>query len=261
MAVENTRFPRDATLLYIEDEPLLREEVAFYLKRRVGHLLLAENGLQGMQLFKLNRVDAIITDLLMPELDGMSLLREIRQSDGHIPFVITTAINDFKTMQEAMQLGVTRFLVKPFQTEQIDEALNVIAETIVRRGNAVQDLTSNSLCSKTTLNKIEAEIAKKMKELTLKGPDRVNLLLCANLLEIAIVGGYSKMEQTLLQNPENQRFVDFYRETFYKHIQVQMKEILQTHLHCHCQLIQVTCSGKKQQDSLKWILDGCRNTT
>lgn len=245
----------DLTLLYVEDEPLLRQEVATYLSRRVGKVHLAANGVEALKLWHQHKVDAVMTDLLMPEMDGMTLLREIRSINDEVPFVIATAINDFKTMQEAIQIGVVRFLIKPFETTQIDDALVVLKERASQKRSGVGLDAPSLKWSKAQLTRAESELAKLIKETTHKGPTRVTINVCANLTEIVVNGGYTKMEQTMLKNPENQRFVDYYRETFYQHIAPQLKSILNSQLCCHNQLVQIICSGKRQMDILKWISD------
>lgn len=248
-------------LLYVEDEALLREEVAIYLRRRVQHLYLAADGLEALEILKTQPIDAVMTDLLMPNMDGISLLKSVRDLYPDMPFIIATAINDFKTMQDAMQLGVLRFLIKPFQTDQIEDGLAAITKRVLKnRGletNETKRATEATAIgrTKTQISKTEADLARILKETTLKGPNRVTLNICANLLEIIVVGGYTKMELTLLENPENHRFVSYYRETYYQHIKEQLKKVLNTNFHCHHQLLQISCSSKKQMDILRWVTD------
>jgi len=241
------------TLLYVEDEPLLQEEVATYLRRRVGTLLLASNGREALQIYNQHLVDAVMTDLLMPEMDGMHLLSEIRATNNEIPFVIATAINDFKTMQQAIQLGVTRFLIKPFQTEHIDEALSAIKQKLIQPLTSPITESLSISWSKAQLGKTEAELAKLIKDTSSKGPSRVTLNCCANLTEVVIHGAYTKMEHTLLENSENERFINFYRETYYRHLEVHLKRILNANLSKHNQLITISCNAKRQMDILKWM--------
>lgn len=84
---------KDITVLYVEDEDMMRESVAMLLKRRFKKVLVAANGLEAIDIYKAENPDIVITDLQMPVMDGMELARQIRAL-GSTPIVVVSAFND-----------------------------------------------------------------------------------------------------------------------------------------------------------------------
>lgn len=84
---------KEITVLYVEDEDMMRESVVMLLKRRFKEVLVACNGAEALDVFKNNHVDVIITDLQMPVMDGMELSKQIREM-GDTPIVVVSAFND-----------------------------------------------------------------------------------------------------------------------------------------------------------------------
>lgn len=84
---------KEITVLYVEDEDMMRESVVTLLKRRFKEVLVACNGAEALDVFKKNKVDVIITDLQMPVMDGMELSKHIREINN-TPIVVVSAFND-----------------------------------------------------------------------------------------------------------------------------------------------------------------------
>ncbi|SJZ66140.1 Response regulator receiver domain-containing protein [Trichlorobacter thiogenes] len=85
---------KQLTLLYVEDEDIARLSIGSFLRRYMGELLLASNGSEGLQLYQEKRPAVVITDLEMPVMNGMEMIRKIRELDHSIPIIITTAYDD-----------------------------------------------------------------------------------------------------------------------------------------------------------------------
>jgi diguanylate cyclase (GGDEF)-like protein/PAS domain S-box-containing protein len=117
------------SLLYVEDEEDIRTQLGQFLQRRVGRLLTANNGQEGLALFLEHRPDLIITDILMPEMNGLAMIEAIRQIDPDIPIIITTAFNDNEFLIKAIDMGVDAFVVKPVKIRQLLVQLFKCAKT------------------------------------------------------------------------------------------------------------------------------------
>ncbi len=109
----------DLSLLYVEDEADIRTQLSQFLQRRVGRLLTASNGQEGLALFLEHGPDFIITDILMPEMNGLAMIEAIRQIDPDVPIIITTAFNDNHYLIKAIDLGVDAFIVKPVKIKHL----------------------------------------------------------------------------------------------------------------------------------------------
>jgi two-component system, cell cycle response regulator len=114
------------TLLFIEDEERTRTRVTTLLERRVTNILVAENGEMGWNLYQEFKPDVILTDLNLPDISGLSLISKIREKDKKVEVIIITAYNESDYLLEAIELGVSNFLIKPLNISKLDQALEKI---------------------------------------------------------------------------------------------------------------------------------------
>jgi diguanylate cyclase (GGDEF)-like protein/PAS domain S-box-containing protein len=125
---ENTNLG-DLSVLYVEDEEEIRTQLGQFLRRRVGQLLIASNGREGLAMFQDHRPDIVISDILMPEMNGLDMTEAIRQIDQHVPVIITTAFNETSHLIKAIDLGVDAFVIKPVKINQLLTQLFKCAKT------------------------------------------------------------------------------------------------------------------------------------
>ena len=102
------------TILYVEDEELIRNEVGAMLSLIAKNVILAENGHEGLQKFENNKVDIVITDINMPRKTGFEMLKEIREINKDIPAIILSAYSQNEFLKEAMKIDlINQYLLKP----------------------------------------------------------------------------------------------------------------------------------------------------
>ncbi|SNB46079.1 response regulator [Geobacter sp. DSM 9736] len=112
------------SLLYIENDPAVFAQTAKLLSR-MGYLLhVAENGQEGLRIFEETKPDLVITELDLPVLGGLEMLRQIRAKDGAVPVVVVTRCMDSEFILSAMEMGVRHYLPKPADPERITAALD-----------------------------------------------------------------------------------------------------------------------------------------
>ncbi|ADR19445.1 response regulator [Calditerrivibrio nitroreducens] len=113
-------------ILIVDDEEHTRLGYAEVLKLEGYSVDSAENGREAF--FKLQEMDfdVVVTDLRMPELDGMGLIDRIRQLKNNQKIIIITAFGTFKTYKQAKDAGVTLFLNKPVRAKDLKEAITQI---------------------------------------------------------------------------------------------------------------------------------------
>jgi len=103
-----------STILVVDDKELMRDSVATTLVRK-GHSVTTANGPKAaLEKLGQRQVDAVITDLQMPEMDGVELLAEIRKLDEQLPVILMTAYGTVETAVNAMKLGAYDYITKPF---------------------------------------------------------------------------------------------------------------------------------------------------
>jgi YesN/AraC family two-component response regulator len=110
--------------LYVEDEATTREGVLRTLKR-VGfaNLYFAENGLEGLAIFKEKRPEIVISDIQMPEMNGLDMVKKILEiaEDTHV--ILTTAFSDQEYFMRSIELKVDKYIMKPIDVEQLFESI------------------------------------------------------------------------------------------------------------------------------------------
>lgn len=116
--------PPEYTFLIIDDSPHLRALISTYI-RRAGYsrILTAASGLEGIEQYKLSRPDIVFLDVVMPEVDGMTTLKEIRIIDPGAVVVMTTSISSRETVLQLKESGAYSYLLKPFEETKFRDIL------------------------------------------------------------------------------------------------------------------------------------------
>ena len=126
-------FLKTLTLLLVEDDPDIQRLLQSPLEKKVGRLLQAYNGEEGLKIFQKDPPDIIITDVQMPIMNGLEMSRKIRDKDPDIPIIITTAHNDDTIFLESIDLGIDRFVLKPTQHQTLVTAVEKCAYLLNQR--------------------------------------------------------------------------------------------------------------------------------
>lgn len=114
---------QDARVLIADDEPGIRKQLARVFRDSNIEVTTAADGREAVDCFRRDRHDVVIADINMPELDGISLLKAIRADDEEVPVIMTTGAPALETALEAMEHGALRYLVKPFQPDEVRRAV------------------------------------------------------------------------------------------------------------------------------------------
>lgn len=101
------------TVLIIEDELSLQNIIAAYFRKNEFNVLTASNGLEGLELFRANKIDIVCSDIMMPNIDGWQVVRSIRQS-SNIPIILMTALDSELDQLKGFDLMVDDYVTKPF---------------------------------------------------------------------------------------------------------------------------------------------------
>ena len=131
--------PEKKQVLIVDDEPNLRKILAAQLSRDGYEVMLAEDGEQGLTMLREHHIDLVVTDLKMPKVDGMTLLREALREQPDLPIVMITAHGTVDTAVEALKLGAFDYLTKPFDK---DEVRSVVAKALKTRALAQEEATT-----------------------------------------------------------------------------------------------------------------------
>ena len=121
---------KSANLLLVDDDPGLLKLLGMRLTSEGFHIVTAESGQEALKLLLKEKIDLVISDLRMDEMDGMALFAEIQRQQPGMPVIILTAHGSIPDAVAATQQGVFSFLTKPVDRDAlykaIDEALELV---------------------------------------------------------------------------------------------------------------------------------------
>src|SRR5256885_7230361 len=121
---------RHGTILVIDDEEIMREILETLLTREGYAVKLASSGAEGLEMARALQVDAAIVDIMMPGLDGIATLDELKRVDEDLAVIMITAYASVESAISAMKAGAFDYISKPFKN---DEVLVVIRNATERR--------------------------------------------------------------------------------------------------------------------------------
>ncbi len=113
-------------ILLVDDEENARTALAKILSREEYEVLSAGNGFEALELLKNTQVDLIITDINMPEMNGMSFLREINQLYPGSNVIMVTAYGEVESYIEAMNLGAFEYINKPVRINELKKIISKV---------------------------------------------------------------------------------------------------------------------------------------
>ena len=124
---------KELAILYVEDEMDVMEEIIDMLQIKVGKLYTAINGQEGLDIYNQEDIDIIISDIQMPVMDGMTMIKNIREVNESIPIVITTAFNEIEFLNQAIDLHVDKYITKPIDMMQLLSVLDRASEVVFQK--------------------------------------------------------------------------------------------------------------------------------
>ena len=106
-------------ILVVDDEEAIREVVSTMLESKGYRCTVAHNGRVAQEHIRRTTPDLILSDMIMPEMDGIKLLEWVREFDPDVPVIMVTAIHDISTALEAIRRGAYDYILKPFEKDQL----------------------------------------------------------------------------------------------------------------------------------------------
>jgi len=118
-------------ILYIEDEDELRQVVFETLNSLFEHVYTAKNGEDGLKIFQENikNIDLIITDITMPNMNGIEMSQKIKNISPDLPIIITTAFNDNDFLHQAITIGIDAYILKPLHIKKLVKTILKVLKT------------------------------------------------------------------------------------------------------------------------------------
>lgn len=115
-------------LLYVEDDLETREELQSILALYVAELYTAKNGREGLAMFRQHLPDIVVTDIQMPEMNGLSMAADIKAANPEQAIVVLSAYNDVEYLFRALELNIQHYVTKPISVERLLSKLSEIGQ-------------------------------------------------------------------------------------------------------------------------------------
>ena len=117
-------------VLVVEDDKNLKKLMVTYLKRNNYTVFEANNGVQALDIIDKQYIDLVISDVMMPEMDGFELVNELRTSNYEIPIMLITAKGDISDKKQGFILGADDYMVKPVDMEEMILRVSVLLKRV-----------------------------------------------------------------------------------------------------------------------------------
>ncbi|WP_066358238.1 EAL domain-containing response regulator [Aliarcobacter cryaerophilus] len=153
---------KNITVLYVEDEKDLREVTSSILQSFTKNQYIAANGQEGYELFlKYNsEIDLIISDINMPILNGLEMIKKIKDINKNVPIIVTTAFSNKEYLLEAIDIGVDKYVLKPVDVSKLLQAMSQSLNY-----HELKDLYLDSLTNLSNRNKLKKDLKDSASEL------------------------------------------------------------------------------------------------
>jgi len=136
-------------LLYVEDDEETIQDIVFLLKDSFRKIYTAKDGEEALLMFSKNNPDVVILDINIPKINGIEVAKKIRKSNADVPILFLTAYSDKDKLIDAINIGASSYLVKPFN---IDELHLAIAKTMSSIGEGCKIKLANDFVWDTQTN-------------------------------------------------------------------------------------------------------------
>lgn len=136
----------DLTILYAEDENGIQQKVSQVLELYVNNVITASDGEELLELYKQYKPSILLIDINMPNKDGLTALKEIRQEDINTPVIVMTAHTEKEYLMNAVELHITKYLVKPFNKKAVLEALDACINLLIQKNDSIIKLANRATC-------------------------------------------------------------------------------------------------------------------
>lgn len=241
-------------VLYVEDEDDTRHELSKIIKRRVGKLFIAKNGVEGIESFIANQPDIVVTDLKMPNMDGLEMIKEIRKVQNDTRVIIISALSDSETILNAIDIGVIKYIVKPVDTSKLVETMEGLAEDILKRDlkkTKEKNIFYMRKEEKQELEeKIKKEIAKFVKMNSGRGPKNIEVFIKGNKILVNANETLTLFELTLISKNKNYSLVEYNRKLFYDENKEELERSISETINMNIKLEESVIDARRKIDIL-----------
>lgn len=223
--IENSTYLSGLTILYAEDEPDTQMELKKFLKRRAANVITASDGLEALEKAAQIHPDIVIADLIMPHMDGLEMIRLIRERDPICRIIITSTVSEMQTVLDSVDIGIVKYIIKPILLTDLEDALLRCAEELQQLRPAAP-VPIHPEKRKLLEAQIKKEFSAIIKKYAGKGPRDIAVFIHSNHIDAVVYDAFTAFEHTLLKNRENCALVEQCRRSFYQIAEQDLLKVL-----------------------------------
>ncbi|MEA3352821.1 MAG: response regulator [Campylobacterota bacterium] len=162
----DTKLLKTITIMYVEDDPVVMNQTRSLFEKIFKKVFFADNGRDGLETYTTykDEIEIIVTDINMPELNGIDMIKQINEINSDIPVIVTTAHTDSEHLLNAIELNVDKYIPKPVLVKNL--TLNIVdLVSKYRKSKKIETLAKGLVQQKTLEEKNNQEMES---ELTIK---------------------------------------------------------------------------------------------
>jgi len=150
--LSNYNILKTLSILYAEDDLIIQESISRILKMFFREVFVANDGNEVLEIYQNNKIDVLMLDYVMPNLDGYQTAKIIREVNKKIPIILVSAYTDKEKLLNAIELNLIKYLEKPILHENLINVFNSVILSLEENNLILQKLDENSYYSFITKN-------------------------------------------------------------------------------------------------------------
>lgn len=238
-------------LLYVEDEDDTLKPMTRFLQRRFSKVITAKDGNEGFKKYMEYHPELIITDLLLPDLGGIDMIEKIRKDGYANPILITSALKDIDSIVKTVDLGISKYIIKPVDLDELDAALQRLSSGILSKQAKIFDLQPEE--KKECEASVKRTLSNLLKKYSGKGPADVKVFIRPDQIEITLLNTLTVFEQTLLLSDKNAGLVEHNRKIFYQMIRGEIEKAVSQDVRMTVSVSEITIDSGSNLDIIHLV--------
>ena len=155
------QYTKDLTILYVEDDLYIQEQSRKFFNKIFKSITIASDGIEALSIYEKESFDIVITDILMPNMNGLELSKNIKEINSHQPIIVVSAHNEPEHLIEFINLNIRQFIQKPIVFEDIlltlySESKNIFNNKMIEKYREnLEQINKDSKEKNTELQKVK----------------------------------------------------------------------------------------------------------
>lgn len=191
-------------VLYVEDEDVVRDTIHEMLKRRITDVYVAADGREGLAKFHEYKPELVITDIRMPHMDGLEMIRNMKLSNSDIQVIVTSAHSESEYFLKAIDIGVEKFVLKPVNNRDLFTLVQKVYEQLNLRQKALKEAAARKVAERN-LRESQEQLAALFENVVV-GMGIVDYDLRIIFSNQALAGMFDEEEYTVLSHSFDEYF-------------------------------------------------------